>query len=134
MDDEDLYGGEMPAARPWIVLNTTYDVEAWIDTFNRDLQRFVKSSNAAGFGICFALAEGGEIYLHTNSEGDVVLDVEPEAEWVAPLLAAATRTEAPAGQIWHLPGHTLTQLILGLSTLIASSRIVGNHDFRVRKY
>ncbi|MEN3295383.1 MAG: hypothetical protein V7642_4636 [Burkholderiales bacterium] len=120
--------------RPWIVLKTTYDVEAWIDSYNRELQRSMEKSNTAGYGICFRLTEGGEIFMHTNTEGDVLLDVTPDAEWVAPLITAATRVEAPRSQIWALPGHTLTQLILGLSSLIESSRLVFSHDFKIRKY
>lgn len=134
MQDEDRERIEKPTERPWIVLDTTYDVEAWIDSFNRDLQQFVKNGNTSGYGICFRLTEGGDIFMHTTSEGDVVLDVTPDAAWVAPLITAATRTEAPVSQIWHLPGHTLTQLVVGLSSLIASTRIVIQHDFRIRKY
>ncbi|MBC7500389.1 MAG: hypothetical protein H7315_07815 [Herminiimonas sp.] len=132
--DEDYERRESATTRPWVALETTYDVEAWIDIFNRDLQNFVKDGNATGYGICFGLSEGGDVYLHTTSEGDVVLDVEPDAQWIAPLISAATRTEPPAGRIWFLPGHMLTQLIVGLSSLIASSRIVVNHDFRLKKY
>lgn len=129
---------ELPE-RPWIDLKTTYDVEAWIDSYNRDLQQVIgNAGNIAnqrlnGQGICFHLAYGGDIYLHTTSEGDVLLDVTPEAEWAAPVIAAATGTEAPGIQIWALPGHTLTQLVLGLSSLIASTRIVRKHDFRMKK-
>jgi hypothetical protein len=125
---------EQPSERPWIVLTTSYDVEAWIDSYNRDLQRAIEKTNATGYGICFRLAEGGEIFMHTDSEGDVLLDVTPEAEWVAPLITAATRVETPRSQIWALPGHTMTQLVLGLSILIASTRIVLSHDFKMKKY
>lgn len=120
--------------RPWIDLKTTYDVEAWIDSYNRDLQRHVETRNATGYGICFCLEAGGEIYMHTTQDGDILLDVTPEAEWAAPVIEAATRTEAPPTQIWQLPGHTLTQLVFGLSSLIASTRIVLQHDFRIKKY
>lgn len=120
--------------RPWIDLKTTYDVEAWIDSYNRDLQRVVENRNTTGNGICFCLEAGGEIYMHTTQDGDILLDVTPDAEWAAPVISAATRAEAPSSQIWHLPGHTLTQLVFGLSSLIASTRIVLQHDFRIRKY
>lgn len=119
--------------RPWIALNTSYDVEAWIDNYNRDLQRTVEKTNAPGYGICFILAEGGEIFMHTEPEGDVLLDVTPEAEWVAPVISAATGVAAPPSRIWVLPLHTLTQLVLGLSGLIGSTRIVLTHDFRMKK-
>ena len=74
------------------------------------------------------------MFLHTNGEGDIMLDVTPEAEWVTPLLTAVTGHPAPAGQIWALPAEVLTQLIFGLNSLIGSSRLVLQHDFRIRKY
>lgn len=120
--------------RPWIALHTTYDVEAWIDSYNRDLQRAAGKNPAPGCGICFILGHGGEVYLHTDSEGNILLDVTPEAEWVAPLITAATGASAPATQIWALPGHALTQLVLGLSPLIAATRLVMRHQYRLRKY
>jgi hypothetical protein len=123
---------EMPK-RPWIVLQTTYDVEAWIDNYNRELQRSLVKPNAAGYGICFYLTEGGEIFLHTTAEGDVLLDITPEAEWVTPVIIAVTQVEAPLARIWTLPGHTLTQLVLGLSSLIEATSIVLSHDFKLRK-
>ncbi|RJG06784.1 hypothetical protein D3870_12915 [Noviherbaspirillum cavernae] len=131
--DPDSTGNEDLPKRPWIVLTTTYDVEAWIDNYNRELQRAVQKANASGYGICFYLAEGGEIFMHTDPDGDVLLDVTPEAEWVAPLITAATRVEAPSSQIWALPGHAMTQLVLGLSSLIEATRIVLSHDFRLKK-
>ena len=138
MQESDIQPiGELPE-RPWIVLNTTYDAEAWMDNYNRDLRRAIEQANAgrnaSGYGICFRLAHGGEIYLHTDAEGNVLLDVTPQAQWVTPLIAAATGVEAPPSQIWALPGHTLTQLVLGLSSLIASTRIVLRHDFKMKKY
>lgn len=120
--------------RPWIVLTTTYDVEAWIDSYNRDLRRSIKNPNAPGYGICFRLEHGGQIFMHTTSEGDILLDVTPEAEWVAPLISAATHVAHPPSQIWELPGHTITQLILGLSSLIATTAIVQSHEFKRKKY
>lgn len=120
--------------RPWIHLNTTYDVEAWMDSYNRDLQQAVNGRNLAGYGICFQLEEGGDIFLHTTPDGDVLLDVTTEAEWVTPVIAAATRTEAPSSRIWALPGHALTQLVFGLSSLISTSRIVLHHAFRAKKW
>jgi hypothetical protein len=125
---------EQFSPRPWIHLNTTYDVEAWMDSYNRDLQQAVNGRNLTGYGICFHLEEGGDIFLHTTPDGDVVLDVTTEAEWVTPVIAAATRTEAASSRIWALPGHTLTQLVFGLSSLISTSRIVLHHPFRVKKW
>lgn len=122
--------GDVPLERPWIVWQNTFDVEAWIDHLNRDLQRVSKKSTAIGCGICFCLTQGGEIYLHTSSEGDILLDVKPEAKWITPLITAATQVPAPGGQIWALPGQVMTQMVLGLSPLIAFTRIVLSHDFR----
>lgn len=139
MSDTDSYADtpeypDKPSERPWIVLQTTYDVEAWIDSYNRDLQRAAGKSNQTGYGICFYLVHGGELFMHTTSEGDILLDVTPDAEWVAPVITAATRVEPPSSRIWQLPSDKLTQLVLGLSTLIASTRIVLDHDFKIRKY
>jgi hypothetical protein len=122
-----------PAERPWIPLHTTYDVEAWIDNYNYDLRRAIEKKNPVGQGICFLLVHGGEIYLHTDAEGTVLLDVTSEAEWVAPVITAATGIEPPVGQVWQLPGHLLTQLVLGLNSLIGATRIITEHDFGMRK-
>jgi len=125
-----------PTERPWIDLRSSYDVEAWIDNYNYDLRRVIDQPDARlnGQGICFLLAHGGEIYMHTDTEGNVLLDVTPEAEWAAPVISAATGVAAPATQIWSLPSHVLTQLVFGLNSLIAATRIVTSHDFRLKKY
>ena len=120
--------------RPWIVLKTTYDVEAWIDQFNRNLQRVSSNSHANCYGICFCLTHGGEIFMHTTPEGEVLLDVTDEAAWVAPVITSATGIPAPQSSIWQLPGDTLTQLLFGLSGLIASTRMVLQHDYRIKKH
>lgn len=132
MHEEGDKNQDEPVERPWIVLKTTYDVEAWIDHQNRAIQQLINSSKASGWGICFSLGEGGDIFMHTTSEGDVLLDVTPEAEWVTPLIAAATQVDVPATQIWALPGDRLTQLVLGLSSLIASTRPVLDHSFNLK--
>ena len=122
-----------PVARPWIHLKTTYDVEAWIDNYNRDLQRTIEKKNAPGYGICFTLSAGRDIYMHTTPECEILLDVTPDAEWAAPVIAAASQVPAPQGQVWSLPPETLTQLVMGLSPLIGSTRIVPEHDYRIKK-
>lgn len=124
---------EESSERPWIHLTTTYDVEAWIDRYNRDLQRFIKQPNASGYGVCFRLAHGGEIYMH-SSEGILLLDVTPEAEWIVPAIVAATGVDAPHTQIWKLPDDKLTELVFGLSSLIASARMVAQHGYKAKKY
>lgn len=122
---------------PWVSLETIQDVEAWMDLNNRELQELLDPKlgqyGSQGQGICFSLAHGGEIYLHTNSDGDVLLDVSNEAEWIAPVISATTQVAPPRGQIWILPQHVLLQLILGLNSLIASSRLVLKHEYRTRK-
>lgn len=120
-------------ARPWIDLKTTHDVEAWIDHYNWDLQRCITKANATGYGVCFCLAQGGEIFMHTTEDA-ILLDVTTEAQWVAPVITAATGIEAPRSQIWILPDDRLTQLVLGLSSLIASTRMVAGHAFKAKKY
>lgn len=123
--------------QPWIDLRNPYEAEAWIDLQNRELQELMKAKNAGAYakayGICITLAAGGDIYLHTTPDGDILLDVTSEAEWVAPLIAAATRVAAPTSSLWVLPADTLAQLILGLNSLIASTRMVTDHAFRMRK-
>lgn len=118
---------------PWVSLETVHDVEAWMDLNDRELQQLLGNKASVGQGICFSLSHGGEIYLHTNSDGDILLDVTPEAEWSAPVISATTQVVPPPGQIWILPQHVLTQLILGLNSLVASSRLVLSHHFRLRK-
>ena len=127
-DDADA----MPTLRerPWIVLATTFDVEAWIDHFNRDLQQVIGKKITNGAGVCFTLQAGGEIYLHTTSEGVVLLDVTEEAQWISPLITAATNQPSAESAWWTLPGEVLTQLVLGLSPLIASTRLVVGHTFK----
>ena len=122
-----------PTDRPWQELPTIADVELWIVEHDQELQRYVNPNLSSGHGICLTLAAGGEIFLHTNGEGDIVLDVTPEADWVAPLITAATRVPPPGRQIWLLPGDVLVQLMLGLNSLIASSRIVLRHNFRTAR-
>ena len=131
--DREQERADVHPARPWIVLTTTYDVEAWIDNYNRDLQQAVKKDNTKGYGICFCLELGGEVYMHTTSEGDILLDVTEEAVWVAPVITAATGVATPASSVWALPGDTLTQLVLGLSGLIAATRVVVSHAYKTPK-
>jgi hypothetical protein len=118
---------------PWSGLETPADVELWIAEHNLSLQEHI-GKNETGYGVCFTLAEGGEIYMQTTQDGALILDVTPEAEWVAPLIMAAARVdEAPAGRLWVLPDDKLIQLMIGLSGLIASSILVAGHDFGLRR-
>ncbi len=113
--------------RPWIHLETPQDVELWIDEHNRAMQELIRPQET-GYGICFTLAEGGNVYMQT-AEDAVVLDVEPDASWIAPLIVAATGAEPPPGQYWLLPADKLVQLIIGLSSLVASTTLVVGHRF-----
>ncbi len=115
---------------PWIELQTPQDVEAWIDEHNRCLMENI-GPQETGVGVCFTLTEGGNIYLQTSGDA-VILDVAPEAEWIAPLISAATQTPAPPAQLWILPDDKLIQLIVGLSSLVASTTLVSGHNFGSR--
>ncbi|MCA1248764.1 hypothetical protein [Massilia sp. MS-15] len=116
--------------RPWTALETPQDVELWIDEHNRALQELVKPTET-GVGIRFTLAEGGNVTMQTTGDA-VLLDVEPDADWIGPLIQAATGAEAPRGQVWILPDDKLVQLILGLSSLVASTTLVTSHPFGAR--
>lgn len=118
---------------PWMALETAADVELWIEEHNRSMQDNI-GRHETGYGVCFTLAEGGEIYLQTSPDGAVILDVTPEAAWVAPLIMAAARVEAPPGALWVLPDDKLIQLMIGLSSLIASSMLVVGHPFGRRRH
>jgi hypothetical protein len=113
--------------RPWVPLETPQDVELWIEEHNQAMQELI-SPKETGVGICFTLAPGGNITMQTAADA-VILDVEPDAEWVAPLILAATGVDAPKGQVWILPSDKLVQLILGLSTLVDSTILVTGHNF-----
>ena len=117
--------------RPWEHLETPYDVELWIDEHNRSMQDNIRPAES-GYGIRFCLTEGGDIFMQTSADGAVILDVTAEAEWVAPLISAATRVEPPVASLWILPDDKLIQLVLGLSSLIATSTLVVGHHFGVR--
>ena len=121
---------ELPA-RPWRPLESAEAVELWIAQLNTELQAAGASELDRGQGVRLTLAHGGDITLHTNSHGDVLLDVEPEAGWVTPLLAAASGLPVPRGSVWRMPGDRLLQLVLGLDSLIAAERLVLKHRFRV---
>lgn len=125
---------ERPRFRPvpWQHLETPYDVEVWIEEHNRSMQDNICATET-GVGICFTLAEGGDIYMQTSADGAVILDVTPDAAWVAPLISAATGCEAPDSSLWILPDDKLIQLIVGLSSLVASTLLVVGHDFGLRR-
>lgn len=116
--------------RPWNHLETPQDVELWIDEHNLAMQDLIKPQET-GYGICFTLAEGGNIYMQT-AEDAVVLDVDEDAAWIAPLIHAATGAESPPGSYWLLPADKLTQLVIGLSSLVASTTLVVGHRFGSR--
>jgi hypothetical protein len=116
--------------RPWIDLQTPQDVEAWIDEHNQSMMEHI-GPQETGVGVCFTLSAGGNIYLQTSGDA-VVLDVDPDAQWIAPLIMAATQSAAPPAQLWILPDDKLIQLIVGLSSLVASTTLVTGHNFGAR--
>ena len=115
---------------PWIELQTPQDVEAWIDEHNRCLNELI-GPQETGVGVCFTLTEGGNIYMQTTGDA-VVLNVDDEAQWIAPLITAATQTPAPSSQVWILPDDKLVQLIVGMSSVVASTTLVSGHNFGAR--
>jgi hypothetical protein len=121
--------------RPWISLDGVDDAEVWVANSNLEINYFLEQDHKGGMpvgqGICFNLELGGEIYLHTTSEGMILLDVSDDAAWATPIIAACTNAKPAKGQIWVLPENTLIQLVLGLNTLIASSTIVLHHHFGI---
>lgn len=116
--------------RPWTELLTPQDVDAWIDEHNHSMTELI-GPHETGVGICFTLAVGGNLYMQTTADA-VLLDVEPDAQWIAPLIMAATGSPAPAGQLWILPDDKLVQLIIGLSSLVESTTLVTGHNFTGR--
>ena len=123
---------ETPRFRPvpWTHLETPQDVELWIDEHNRSLLEHI-GPQETGYGVCFTLAAGGNLYLQTSADA-VILDVEPEAAWIAPLIVAATDTPQPPSQLWVLPDDKLIQLVIGLSSLVESTTLVSGHRFGSR--
>ncbi|MGZ8290074.1 MAG: hypothetical protein ACXW2U_16345 [Telluria sp.] len=116
--------------RPWIHLETVQDVELWIDEHNQSLQQNI-GPQETGYGVCFTLAVGGNIYMHTGADA-IMLDVDADARWVAPLIVAATGAEDPGTDYWTLRDDTLVQLLIGLSTLVESTTLVVGHRFGSR--
>jgi len=124
---------DLAQAHPWINLETPAEIEGWMELNNQELQKLIGDKPTSGQGICLSLTLGGDIYFHTNSDGDVLLDVTEEAAWTAPVISACTQVAPPRGQIWLLPQHVLIGLLLGLNPLIASSRLVIQHAYRIQK-
>lgn len=116
--------------RPWTQLETPQDVELWIDEHDRCLQELI-APEETGVGVCFTLGVGGNIYMQTSADA-VLLDVDADAAWVAPLITAATGVETPRGSYWVVPDDKLIQLIVGLSTLVESTTLVSGHRFGSR--
>lgn len=118
---------------PWIMLETPAEIEGWMELNNQELQALIGNKPSNGHGICLQLQHGGELFFHTNGDGDVILDVTLEAAWVIPVIIASTKVSAPRGQIWLLPYDALVPLLMGLNTLIASSHLVLKHAFRMNR-
>ena len=116
--------------RPWLALETPQDVELWIAEHNQSLVEHI-GPQETGYGVCFTLAEGGNVYMHTSGDA-VILDVDADAQWIAPLIIAATGAEPPPGHIWVLPEDKLIQLVVGFSPLVASTTLFSGHNFAGR--
>ncbi|WP_295999424.1 hypothetical protein [Rugamonas sp.] len=116
---------------PWSGLETAADVELWIEEHNRSMQDNI-GRNESGYGVCFTLAEGGDVFLQTTQDGYLVLDVTPDADWIAPLIMAVAGIERPKASVWIMPDDKLIELMMGLSSLIASSILVVGHHFGAR--
>jgi hypothetical protein len=116
--------------KAWTAFESIEAIELWVAEFDYELQRHQAKANAVGYGIRFTLCDGGEIFLHTTTDGMILLDVTPDAAWIEPVITASTRTRKPVGQIWILPADTLTQFLFGINTLVASSKLVLEHRFR----
>ena len=129
----DLDEKEMPK-HAWLAMHSPMELEAWMEINNQELQSLIGSKPTLGHGICLSLLHGGDIYVHTNSDGDVLLDVTPEADWVKPVIAACTKIEMPRGQIWCLPQHDLIPILWGLNTLIETTHLVLNHAYRIQRW
>jgi hypothetical protein len=133
----DAMPEELPV-HSWLELQSMPELEGWMELNNQELQKLVierlgKNQAPNGQGICLFLKHGGEIYVHTNQDGDVLLDVTEEASWVVPVITACTNVQTPRGQIWLLPQHSLLSLLMGLNSLIASSQLVLRHAYRIQK-
>ncbi|MYN06382.1 hypothetical protein [Pseudoduganella aquatica] len=128
--DAENNGAAKPRFRPvpWSALESPADVELWIEEHNLALKEHI-APHETGYGVCFTLAEGGTIHMQTSADGAIILDVDAEADWVAPLIAAVAQAEPPQGAMWVLPDDKLVQLIMGLSSLIATSTLVAGHHF-----
>jgi hypothetical protein len=113
--------------RPWEALETAQDVELWIEEHNRCMQELI-GPQETGVGICFTLAAGGLVHLQTSGDA-VLVDLDVDAAWIAPLITAATGAAAPAGRLWVLPEDRLVQLIVGLGSLVESTTLVTGHRF-----
>lgn len=128
-----------PQAHAWSRLQSQQEIEAWIDRLNHELQQLARARNPAavpaygrGDGVCLRLTHGGEISLHTNPDGDILLDLSNDAGWVAPLIVAASGVQPPRGALWTIPGDRLIELIMGLNSLIESERLVLRHTSGTR--
>ncbi len=118
--------------RPWEHLETPYEVEIWIEEYNRGLQEHIRPGET-GYGICFSLTEGGQVYLQTSPDGAVIVDLTPDAEWIAPVICAAAQVAPSGSALWILPDDKLIQLVLGMSGLIESATLVAGHPFGARQ-
>lgn len=116
---------------PWLELVSVQEVEAWLAFQNQELARLLENKTSVGQGLCFQLKLGGEIFCHTNQEGEILLELSDEDLWCIPVISKATTCPPPRGRLWQLPNDVLIQLVFGLNSLILSSRLVLSHRFKI---
>lgn len=64
---------------PWVELVSVHEVEAWLAFQNQELARLLENKASVGQGLCLQLKLGGEIFCHTNQEGEILLELSDEA-------------------------------------------------------
>lgn len=113
----------------WITLENLNEVEAWIQLQQDELQSLTTGKELQP-GIYLQMQPEGEIYLHTNQEGEVRIELSESASWLEALLPAIYPSAQHQGRIWYFPADCLTMLIWGLNGLITSSQFVSRKSKR----
>ncbi len=115
---------------PWINLENLLEVEAWIQLQQDELQLLATGKEIQP-GINFAVQPEGEVYLYTNQEGEITIELSDSATWLEALLPAIHKNARHVGRIWHFPADTLVALIWGLNPLISASQLVSRKSKRL---
>ncbi len=107
----------------WISLENLPEVEAWINLQQDELHSLITATELQA-GVYFQMQPEGEVFLYTNQDGDISLELSLTAEWLQALLAAIYPQAKHLGRIWHFPADCLVTLIWGLNSLILHSQLV----------